>query len=77
MPERAGVTEMATAVQGAQVGHVVTEWWIATNFFRHGGKAVLGPFKTQELAFQVRDLIEQVNKPTTYAIDSSRGRCNG
>lgn len=67
---------MATAVHGARKGHVVTHWWITTDFFRLGGLVVLGPLGSYDLALAVREYVEKANKPTTYAIDSSRGRCD-
>lgn len=73
---RAGESPTDSAVQATREGHVVTEWWIATDFFRNGGRAAWGPFKTKDLAFAMRGYVEKVEHPTTYAIDSSRGRCN-
>lgn len=74
---RAGEGQTATTAEETRVGHVIEEWWITTDFFRNGGSAFLGPFKTYDLALTVREFVEQANRPTTYAIDSSRGRCNG
>jgi hypothetical protein len=65
-----GLTEEQKAKIQALIGE---EWWIATNFFRLGGKKVLGPFKTKELALSVRELLEksEVSK-RTYAVDITK-----
>jgi hypothetical protein len=44
-------------------------WWITTAPLAHGGRRVLGPFRSRELTMEVRGLLEFKNNPTTYWID--------
>ena len=46
------------------------DWWITTEFFAHGGKKVMGPFVSRDLAMQVRTLRETVEGHAAYFIDS-------
>lgn len=46
-----------------------TEWWICSDFRRQGGKKMLGPFQTRDLALTVREMYEVRHKPRTYAVD--------
>lgn len=48
-------------------------WWIATDLRRLGGKRLLGPFVTRDLALDVRAYVEKVNRPTKYAVDEWPG----
>jgi hypothetical protein len=52
-------TEVETAV----------EWWITTGVKTDNGRKVLGPFVTQELAFQVRTLAEEAEGHHRYWIE--------
>ena len=45
-------------------------WWITTDILARGGKKVLGPFETQELALTVRALKEKAEGTgRTYWVD--------
>lgn len=45
------------------------QWWIADGQIAAGGKKILGPFATKDLAFEVRRYVEIVNAPATYWVD--------
>lgn len=45
-------------------------WWITTAFLDEGGKKVMGPFATLELAIEVRTLRERVEHVASYFVDS-------
>lgn len=47
-------------------------WWIATGPLGAGGRKIMGPFGSQELALEVRAYIEKVNAPTTYWVSEDR-----
>ena len=47
------------------------DWWITTDFLNRGGRKVMGPFVSSELAREVRALREQVEGHWNYFIDSS------
>jgi hypothetical protein len=34
-------------------------WWVCTDILARGGRKVLGPFESQELALRCRELIEK------------------
>jgi hypothetical protein len=46
------------------------QWWIADEQLTRGGTKSLGPFGSRDLALEVRTLLEQVRRPTTYWVDS-------
>ena len=49
----------------------IRRWWIATDFFHNGGRKVMGPFESQELALRVRSLLENNQNHRTYAVDEA------
>ena len=50
----------------------VEQWWIATNLLDKGGKKVMGPFATHELAIEVRTLRENAEGHAAYFVDKER-----
>lgn len=34
-------------------------WWVCTDVLARGGRKIIGPFESQELALRVRTLIEK------------------
>lgn len=47
----------------------MSKWYITSDFFWRGGKKILGPFNSQELALKIRELLEFKNRPDTYFVD--------
>jgi hypothetical protein len=45
-------------------------WWIADEQLNRGGKKILGPFESRDLALEVRTLLEHVRRPQTFWVDS-------
>lgn len=48
-------------------------WWIADGILAQGGKKLLGPFGSQELALQVRTHVEAAAPGPTYWVDEEPG----
>jgi hypothetical protein len=46
------------------------EWWITTHFLDKGGKKVMGPFVSRDLAIEVRVLREAFEGRCDYFVDS-------
>lgn len=46
--------------------HSAPAWWICTRPKREGGRRVLGPFVTRELALDVRVYVEKAHNPATF-----------
>lgn len=49
------------------------KWWITNGYFKDGGKKVLGPFESKDLALAVRNYVEYVNGSRTYFVDQLKG----
>lgn len=43
-------------------------WWIATDELSRGGKKLLGPFESRDLALEVRQYVEAFHKGSTFWI---------
>lgn len=52
----------------------VAAWhYVTTEFFRNGGRVVLGPFATREGAFNARRYVERLEGHERYCIDTTGG----
>lgn len=50
------------------------QWWICTDVLARGGKKVMGPFVSQELALAVRAYVEAADKREDLWVDSEESR---
>lgn len=57
----------------------MSKWYITTDILERGGKKVMGPFESQELAIDVRTLLEfkiatesGETKPQTFWVDEEK-----
>lgn len=48
----------------------MSKWWITTDALARGGKKILGPFESQELALEVRVYVEAAHKTDQYWVDN-------
>lgn len=60
------------AVYGDLLDHV-NRWYITDEFFANGGKVVMGPFVSRELAMAVRSLREEVEGHHRCFVDEIGG----
>ena len=55
----------------AKAQPVAERWWIATDELSRGGKKLMGPFQSRDLALHVRSLYEQVYGGTYWVAEES------
>lgn len=62
-------------MMGMTTTAVATEWWICTDWLARGGRKVLGPFVSRDLALDVRGYYEKArHEDGRYFVDEERER---
>ena len=58
--------------QEAQTQNPREQWWVTTDRLDHGGRKIIGPFKSQDLAIRVRSYVEKVENRSDLWVDDER-----